>query len=339
MPPSSAGPGEVAEEPVSSPTVEQGSAPAADAADLATVVAGAPADPGAAARPQQAGAPANPGAASVEGAQHPGYASGEDRASAPGRGAAAVTGSTASAVPTGAPPTASAAHRPGPGQEENQTPGPAGVAGPPTATASQQGAPLPVHTAAGAAAPAAAGTQAAQGSAVTAQVFDHVTRLVSRGDGTHRLMLRLHPADLGEVKVVLTVRNNTVDVTLSAGPAAREALRDGSPQLRALLELTGATTGQLVVRDHAHAGSVVPSASATWTSAQQQGGHGGQAGQQSPTDSGTSLSGESGPGGDSRGGRPSPGSSDSTAFASARTSSVPAAATTRVATARLDLDL
>lgn len=102
---------------------------------------------------------------------------------------------------------------------------------------------------------AAAGTgpasaaPAERGPLVTGQVFPEVTRLVARGDGTHRLTLRLHPADLGEVKVILTVKDNTVDVTLSAGPAAREALRDGSPQLRALLELAGATTGQLVVRD------------------------------------------------------------------------------------------
>jgi hypothetical protein len=51
------------------------------------------------------------------------------------------------------------------------------------------------------------------------------------------------------VKVILTVRDNTVDVTLAAGSRAREALRDGSPQLRALLELTGATTGHVVIRD------------------------------------------------------------------------------------------
>lgn len=98
----------------------------------------------------------------------------------------------------------------------------------------------------GAAEPAAG---QAGGSPVTDQVFGQVTRLVSRGDGMHRLTLRLHPADLGEVKVVMTVKDGVVDVTLSAGAAAREALRDGSPQLRSLLELAGATSGQLVVRE------------------------------------------------------------------------------------------
>lgn len=96
---------------------------------------------------------------------------------------------------------------------------------------------------------------ASRSSMVTDQVFPQVARLVSRGDGMHRLALRLHPADLGEVKVVMTVKAGVVDVTLHAGAAAREALRDGSPQLRSLLELTGATAGQLVVRDLVTTGS------------------------------------------------------------------------------------
>jgi flagellar hook-length control protein FliK len=92
-------------------------------------------------------------------------------------------------------------------------------------------------------------TTAAGSSPVADQVFPQVARLVSRGDGVHRLTLRLHPADLGEVKVVLTVKDNVVDVTMHADAAAREALRDGSPQLRSLLELAGAGAGQLVVRE------------------------------------------------------------------------------------------
>ena len=92
-------------------------------------------------------------------------------------------------------------------------------------------------------------TNAGRTNPVTDQVLAQVTRLVSRGDGTHRLTLRLHPADLGEVKVVLTVRDSTVDITLAAGARAREALHEGSPQLRALLEMTGATTGHVIIRD------------------------------------------------------------------------------------------
>jgi flagellar hook-length control protein FliK len=121
-----------------------------------------------------------------------------------------------------------------------------------------------------------------RGNPITDQVFDQVTRLVSRGDGTHRITLRLHPADLGEVKVVLTVKNGTVDVTLSAGAAAREALREGSPQLRSLLELTGATTGQVVVRD---LGSSAVSAAAQ----QQAAGSAPDQGQQQSQDNGDGL--------------------------------------------------
>lgn len=104
-------------------------------------------------------------------------------------------------------------------------------------------------------APAVQGTGRA--APVTDQVFGQVSRLVSRGDGTHRMMLRLHPADLGEVKVVLTARAGVVDVTLSAAPEAGAALRAGSSQLRSLLEIAGATGGQIVVRD------LVPPSTAT----------------------------------------------------------------------------
>ncbi|MGZ4484240.1 MAG: flagellar hook-length control protein FliK, partial [Nocardioidaceae bacterium] len=86
-------------------------------------------------------------------------------------------------------------------------------------------------------------------SPAVSQVVPAVTRLVSRGDGTNRLVLKLHPADLGEVQVTVTVRGRAVDVTLAAGPAARDALHQGSGQLRWLLDLTGHVTGQLVVRD------------------------------------------------------------------------------------------
>lgn len=94
-----------------------------------------------------------------------------------------------------------------------------------------------------------AGGQAQPSSLVSGQVFPAVAKLVDRGDGMHRLSLRLHPEELGEVRITVTIKDNTVDVTLSAGPVAREALRNGSPELRALLDLAGATTGNLVVKD------------------------------------------------------------------------------------------
>jgi flagellar hook-length control protein FliK len=128
-----------------------------------------------------------------------------------------------------------------------------------TATAATPGT-----TTAAASAPAAAGgpttADAPPAATVTDQVFGPVSRLVSRGDGTHRLMLRLHPADLGEVKVVLTAKDGNVEVTVAAGPEACEALREGSPRLRSLLELAGAGAGSgaVVIRDLA-SGSLVSS--------------------------------------------------------------------------------
>jgi hypothetical protein len=86
-------------------------------------------------------------------------------------------------------------------------------------------------------------------TAVLDQVLPTLPRMVSRGDGTHSLTLKLHPADLGEVHLTVTVKNGTVDVTLAAGAAARDALRDGAGQLRSLLDVTGHTAGQLVIRD------------------------------------------------------------------------------------------
>jgi flagellar hook-length control protein FliK len=76
-----------------------------------------------------------------------------------------------------------------------------------------------------------------------------VTRLVAAGNGTHRIRLQLEPEALGEVRVVLTVRNGEVHVQLSAGDDAQRALLEGAPELRRLLELTGASDTKIVVRD------------------------------------------------------------------------------------------
>jgi flagellar hook-length control protein FliK len=84
---------------------------------------------------------------------------------------------------------------------------------------------------------------------VTAQVFGEVTSLVSRGNGTHRISLTLHPDQLGEVRVVLTMRAGEVHVRLAAGQEARSALVEGSPELSRLLERAGATAARVVVRD------------------------------------------------------------------------------------------
>jgi hypothetical protein len=81
------------------------------------------------------------------------------------------------------------------------------------------------------------------------QVLPAVPRVVLRGDGTSRLTLKLHPADLGEVHLTVTVRGHQVDVTMAAGARAREALDEGTARLRGLLEGIGHTAGQVVVRE------------------------------------------------------------------------------------------
>jgi flagellar hook-length control protein FliK len=168
---------------------------------------------------------------------------------APRTGEAGPTGAGPTAGPTGAnvvdvPPPAPAAetapgtaHRPVAAHPDAEP-----AAGPPpttNTTVAGVAAVTTVHTA-----------DSAQGPGpVGAQVFPEVARLVTRGDGTQRLTLRLSPENLGEVRIVVTVRDGHVDVSLAAGAAAQEALRHGSPELRRLLESVGAAGTQVVVRD------------------------------------------------------------------------------------------
>jgi flagellar hook-length control protein FliK len=88
---------------------------------------------------------------------------------------------------------------------------------------------------------------------VTGQVFPEVGRLVSRGDGTRRITLKLSPEALGEVKVVLTVRDGDVQVRMTGSEQAQQALRAGAPELQRLLDLAGATSSQVVVGDQGSA--------------------------------------------------------------------------------------
>jgi hypothetical protein len=120
-------------------------------------------------------------------------------------------------------------------------------------------APVVVVPATGPAQVATAATAATAGTApapaagpaapVTAQVFPEVTSLVSGGDGTHRITLTLKPEALGEVRVVMTVRDGAVHVRLAAGHEAQQALLSGSSELTRLLEHAGATDTRIVVRD------------------------------------------------------------------------------------------
>jgi flagellar hook-length control protein FliK len=81
------------------------------------------------------------------------------------------------------------------------------------------------------------------------QVTPVLSRMVSAGEGSHRMVLRLHPADLGEVQLTVTVRGGSVDVTMAAGHEARELLAGGSHELRAMLDSIGRTAGQITFKD------------------------------------------------------------------------------------------
>ncbi len=112
------------------------------------------------------------------------------------------------------------------------------------------------------------------------QVVPEVTRLVQRGDGVHRLTMKLQPEALGEVRVTLTLRDGAVQVQLTGGEHAARALAEGAPELRRVLELAGAAEARVVVRDLA--------GQQTATAGHQQGSLGQHAGQHPGQQPGTS---------------------------------------------------
>jgi flagellar hook-length control protein FliK len=118
-------------------------------------------------------------------------------------------------------------------------------------------------------------------------VFPEVTSLVSRGEGVHRITLSLKPEALGEVRVVMTVRDGAVHVRLAAGHEAQQALLEGSPELSRLLEHAGATDTRIVVRDLFAAAAPTAGSSSTSTGGA---GHGTDLGQGQGLDAGSGRS-------------------------------------------------
>ena len=85
---------------------------------------------------------------------------------------------------------------------------------------------------------------------VTTQVVDKITSMVDRGTGTHRVTMKLNPEQLGEVRIVMTVRDGAVHVRLAASEhQAHQALLDGSPELNRLLEAAGTADARITVRE------------------------------------------------------------------------------------------
>jgi flagellar hook-length control protein FliK len=104
--------------------------------------------------------------------------------------------------------------------------------------------------------------QAVAPAQVTGQVFPEISRMVSRGDGTHRITMKLSPEALGDVRVTLTVRNGEVHVRMVGSELAQQALRAGAPDLQRLLDLGGASSSQVVVGDQPSADAGLPNGTA-----------------------------------------------------------------------------
>ena len=83
--------------------------------------------------------------------------------------------------------------------------------------------------------------------ATASQLVRSLGPLRSNADGTHRISLELHPAELGTVRVLVEMRSGTMHVQLSGGEAARDAMRHALPDLRQQLDDLGITTGSLDV--------------------------------------------------------------------------------------------
>lgn len=106
------------------------------------------------------------------------------------------------------------------------------------------------------------GAGSATAEAVPQQVFPEVVKAFSSGTGTRRLTLQLHPEQLGQVRVVLTVHQGTVRVSLSGSSEAELTMRHGTPELQRLLERAGAHDARIVVGDVATSLSTTGGASA-----------------------------------------------------------------------------
>jgi flagellar hook-length control protein FliK len=75
------------------------------------------------------------------------------------------------------------------------------------------------------------------------QVAGAIAALRTGGDGTHHIVLQLHPDDLGPVSIVARLNHGELTVSLTSGTdAARAALHEGMNQLRDDLRQAGFST-------------------------------------------------------------------------------------------------
>jgi flagellar hook-length control protein FliK len=89
---------------------------------------------------------------------------------------------------------------------------------------------------------------AATPEAVAEQIVSAVVPLHGRGDGRHDVTLELRPADLGTIRVEVSVEHQTVHLTLHAAePATGKLLAAALPELRSSLADAGLTAGHVGV--------------------------------------------------------------------------------------------
>ncbi|MDT0200797.1 flagellar hook-length control protein FliK [Nocardioides sp. AE5] len=121
------------------------------------------------------------------------------------------------------------------------------------------------------------GATAAPVAPATAQVAEQITQLVTSAgsaNGTHRVTLKLQPEQLGDVRVVLTVRDGAMHVQLAAHDTAARTLLEDAPELRRLLDQLGAADSRVSVREM---GTTAQGQDGAWTGDRDQAaGSGGQ---------------------------------------------------------------
>jgi flagellar hook-length control protein FliK len=98
------------------------------------------------------------------------------------------------------------------------------------------------------AADAPSGSASVQDPPVVDQVVSVVEPLRHRGDGHHELTLDLRPAELGAIRVEVSIDQGTVHLSLHADEASTGTLlHQAMPELRAALEEAGLVAGRLGV--------------------------------------------------------------------------------------------
>jgi flagellar hook-length control protein FliK len=158
------------------------------------------------------------------------------RAEAPTAPAPVVTAAAAVAVAVAEPAAATVAEAPEPVREPD--------------------APQPIAPAAPAPSAPVARTEAAAAPRPVAPPRVHtpivtaVLPLISRGDGSHQLSVRLHPAELGAIDLDVELRSGEINLRMrTETDAGREAIRAALPMLRSELEAAGVRAGTFDLGD------------------------------------------------------------------------------------------